>query len=173
MSALEKGIICEFVEKQYQLSVDASPDEYSDYPAADTVKCKPNLYHSTNVENSYWSVTFSFPILVYSYSVYSMERYHTLTNWILYQKDPNTAKWINSSQLQNFSTINNTYKFVIQKPIKTQSLKLVGGLDRDGIHYFLKFHQIEFYGKIFITKTCLTKIHLYHHIILMLLLILS
>ena len=153
MSALEKGIICKFAENGYPLFVDASPVEYPNFPVENTVKCLPHLYHSTDSPNSYWSVSFSFPVLVYSYSIFTKNyEYHALSNWVLYQKDL-TGNWINSSHRENFNTINNQKKILIQTPMKTHLLKLVGGVDSDGKHHYLKFHQIEFYGKIMFSRT--------------------
>ena len=165
MSELERGLICQFKSKNWEMNSDISSLYKSNKSKNACLQCIPDTVHSKNEPNSWWLVNFSKPILVYSYSIYaySLEQ-HTLSNWKLYQLDY-TNEYIESDERNNTDIRGNRKKFAIQSTFKTNSIKLIGGKDQENDDNFIKFQQIEFYGKLFPLYDKYSCRDLYFHIL--------
>ena len=126
----------------------------------DLLKCGNSYFHTQNISHSFWSVEFSKPVVVYSYTLFSnIGMNNALYNWDLYQWN-SSNEWDLIDHKASYDTRNNTQKFVIQKPALSRSFKLVGGLDLEGDAYFLKFTKIEFYGSVSF-ESCPQSMHIY------------
>ena len=163
---IDDGLICEFKRRKYFMYANSTELHNEDYPANSMLKCSGiySYFHTNRSHGPFWSVTFSYPVIVYSYIVLNYDTtqnvYNTLYNWDLYQLSLNDT-WIISDSQQNYTTISNKKKFIIQNPIKAKTLKIVGGKARDSYDDpagdFLKFNKIEFYGTIIHEITCQAK----------------
>ena len=111
--------------------------------------CDIGYYHSTDVQNSYVSFYFSKPILIHSYFVYSVpDQSNCLYNWELQFYNSNINQWILIDNQTEFDTLGNNEIITLETSIKTNMIKIIGGKDKEGDRYFLKFYKIEFYGHI-------------------------
>ena len=151
---VESGLICEFVRNGWRIIADSTKHYVSTSYVERLLTCDSGYYHSINAENSYISFYFSKPVHIHSYIISSIDTTHTLFNWDLkfYNKTSNTFDVIDSQK--RFDTIDNKKIIQLNNPIITHAVKLIGGLDKDGQHYYMKFHKIEFYGNVIFIVSC-------------------
>ena len=155
--SVSEGLICKFIKNSWRIDADGSPPFYESTSVDTLLSCSDGSYHSTNNQNSYVQFTFSKPILVFSYIVYSRnleEWLNYLYNWELKYLDIEQNTWKHLDSKSNFDTRGNQNRIAINDPVKLRTIKLIGGSDREGDSYFLKFDKIEFYGIVFYHSTC-------------------
>ena len=148
-SVLEKGLICQFYHNNWEMNSDISSLYNENKSKNACLMCRSDTVHSKDEENSWWLVNFSKPVLVYSYSIFANAgELYTIANWVVYQLDSHD-QYIQSDVKKSMDIRNNTKKFAMQTTFKTKSIKIIAGKDIENNNNFVKFQQIEFYGKLF------------------------
>ena len=148
------GLICEFVRKDWNIIADSTKSFDNISYVEKLLTCSIGYYHSIDAKNSYFSFYFSKRVCIDSYVVSSNDGQHTLYNWDLeyYNSLSNTFDTIDSKK--SYNTINNAKIIQLNSPILTHAVKVIGGLDKEGLNYYLKLNKIEFYGRVIFEESC-------------------